>query len=1597
MNFRLTIAAMLLCVTTIYAQQPIPKNYDLKIGLSSYEVSENYSDNMEYMSNVFDNQFFKIIQFYEHPTNEQKATLFNSGVELIAYLPNYAWLASFNENYDFTDLNTYYVRAIIDVPKEYKLSTALQLEDYPNHILDGDNVKLSVTFFNTVDIEKITADLTSKDFQNTTIEDFIFIKEVVVPISKINDFAALPYVQYIEPILPEPTFDGGFVEDRNNERGNYLASEQIGGLHYDGTGITIAVKESGTVDPTYANDFKGRYDNTLDNGAATGNHKTGVARRMGAYGNDNPLYQGMAFGSDIVSTVGNFTNLINTTSSIAVNNSYGYGCYVGNYGSSGRSNDNLIRTNPTFMIAYSAGNIGDTDCSYGAGVGWGTTTGDVKQAKNVIAVGALNTSDQLMNFSSRGPAPDGRIKPDMCAVGPGGTSYACPNVVGGFGQLYHAYNSINGSLPNSGLIKGILQNTADDLGNPGPDFKYGYGRINMRRAYEVIANNTIITDDVANGATDNHILNIPAGTKQVRIMLYWMDYEGTSGSSVALVNDLNLTVTDPNTTVYNPWVLDHTINAVNLDMDAVRAVDALNNMEQITIDNPTAGNHTITINGNSVPQGPQSYYIIYEFLEDEVTVTYPIGGESMEAGETQRIYWDSYGNTSGTFDLSYSTDNGLTWTSIVTGLSNATRFYDWTVPSVITGEAKVKVTRGAISDESAEGFSIIDIPNNLLVVWSCGSDVKLGWDAVVNATGYEVYQLGTKYMTSVGTTTNTHYTINGVSTTDNEYFAVRALGANNAKGRRTNSLEKTPGDVNCIPLELVGNAITSHPSGYFSDCYSPFDNNIKFEFLNTGVNAISSVSVSYQLDNGSIQTEIFNGTVASGDYGEHTFGSSISILTPGTYTLKAWVSPSDADVTNDTATSEITIYSGGTAAYPYTQTFDSWSNCSTGWGCDVACTLEENWYNIPYDVERGDTSDWRTYSGSTPLRSYNTGPSSDHTGSGKYLFIQAVTTGGSSCSYSQSEALSPCIDLTSTTYPNLSFWYHAYGSAIGELHVDVLVDGEWIEDVLTPIIGEKGDAWYQHSGFLTAYIGKKIILRFRYINGSSFKGQIAIDDIEIKERPPVEVEGIEITSHSELKGYFPDCYNDYETTVSFEFENFGTSALTTATMKYQLDAETIISETFNGNIAAGTTHTYDFTTAIDLSNLSTGTHTLTAWIEAASDVDLTNNDAVITFETYSSGTATYPFAENFDSWTGCSTSSSCNSTVCNVSNNWYNVPYDTEKGDDSDWRTRTGGTPTRNGGNATGPAGDHTSGNGNYLYTESSNGTGCQNGTLYLLTPCIDLSTATKPELSFWYHLYGSASGSISVDILTNNIWTEIFTISGNQGDNWIEGTVNLFSYAGQSVVLRFRGLTGNSWSSDMAIDDIEIKENAALPVELTAFAAKAVDNNFIQLNWQTATEINNKGFEILRSTDGVEFEQIGYQTGKGNSIEAVNYTFDDKNVEKGIWYYYQLKQVDFDGQFEMTSIVSASLEAEATFAISEPFPNPTNQSANIRISTNKSLDFDILIYNQLGQIVEQQYFKAGLGENLVQLNTSQWIEGIYIISIQNNGYRTTKKLVIQK
>ena len=309
---------------------------------------------------------------------------------------------------------------------------------------------------------------------------------------------------------------------------------------------------------------------------------------------------------------------------------------------------------------------------------------------------------------------------------------------------------------------------------------------------------------------------MPAGTAQIRVMVYWSDYEGAASASPALVNNINMQVVDPLVTALNPWVL----NPSNQNGVAIRGIDNLNNMEQVTIDNPVAGTYTVNVDGTTIPQGPQEYFLVYEFIQDEVVLTYPVGGEGFNPGTIETIRWDSYGN-SGAFQLEYSTDNGGTWSTIITSVVSTRRYFNWNVPNTVSGEVLVRVSRGMLLSTSDAVFSIISTPLNLNIDWICVDSLQLSWNVVSGATGYEVSQLGVKYMDSVGVTAINSIVLHGMNSAQTDWFSVKALGPNNARGERAFAIEKTPWTVNC-PIDFDASLANLSPvnNGVVLSCIS---------------------------------------------------------------------------------------------------------------------------------------------------------------------------------------------------------------------------------------------------------------------------------------------------------------------------------------------------------------------------------------------------------------------------------------------------------------------------------------------------------------------------------------------------------------------------------------------------------------------------------------------------------------------------------------------------------------------------------------------------------------------------------------------------------
>jgi uncharacterized repeat protein (TIGR01451 family) len=187
------------------------------------------------------------------------------------------------------------------------------------------------------------------------------------------------------------------------------------------------------------------------------------------------------------------------------------------------------------------------------------------------------------------------------------------------------------------------------------------------------------------------------------------------------------------------------------------------------------------------------------------------------------------------------------------------------------------------------------------------------------------------------------------------------------------------------------------------------------------------------------------------------------------------------------------------------------------------------------------------------------------------------------------------------------------------------------------------------------------------------------------------------------------------------------------------------------------------------------------------------------------------------------------------------------------------------------------------------------------------------------------------------------------------------------------------------------------LPVELTSFTA-LVNDRIVTLNWQTATEKNNSGFEIQRKS-GNNWENISFIKGHGTTTEKNYYSFKDNVVnvhsEK---IYYRLKQIDFDGTFEYSSEVFVSKTLPTDFNLSQNFPNPFNPSTQINYSVPKNAFVTLKVYDSNGKEVATLVNESKVPGNYdVNFDASKYASGIYFYTINANSFTSTKKMILMK
>jgi len=198
--------------------------------------------------------------------------------------------------------------------------------------------------------------------------------------------------------------------------------------------------------------------------------------------------------------------------------------------------------------------------------------------------------------------------------------------------------------------------------------------------------------------------------------------------------------------------------------------------------------------------------------------------------------------------------------------------------------------------------------------------------------------------------------------------------------------------------------------------------------------------------------------------------------------------------------------------------------------------------------------------------------------------------------------------------------------------------------------------------------------------------------------------------------------------------------------------------------------------------------------------------------------------------------------------------------------------------------------------------------------------------------------------------------------------------------------------------DKVWITNLQPLPVELTSFIATATSDGVL-LNWTTATEVNNHGFEIERSSDGVEFYTVAFVQGAGTSTERREYVYTNKvDYKGGEIFYYRLKQIDLDGRVQYSDIVEIEFNVPKDFVLHQNYPNPFNPSTTIKYAVPKTSLVSIKVYDLTGQevaLLVNEMKDAGTYE--VKFDARNLASGVYIYKMSADNFTSVKKLNLLK
>lgn len=1603
---------------------------------------------------LVEGHYYRLLQFEEIPNITQFQQLKAADIELLEYIRKNTYIAALPKDIAASTLDRLGIRFVQLIPSHLKIGAALNNRALalatraPNQ---RQTINILLKYYKNLNQQQVLKWCADKDIQILQYNDYQNYIKIKVAIHQVYVLANLPWIAYLE-IAPT----GGEPDDLPAQylhRSNILNTNNIGGRHYDGAGVNVLVRDDGIIGEHL--DFLGRLDQThvrRDLGA----HAEGVAGIIGGAGNIDPNVAGMARAAFIYNAMYEPTFLDNTidlhleNQVMISNSSYSNECNV--FLPNTQIVDQQMKDYPQLLHVFSAGNSNGTDCDYGAGTEWGNITGGHKQGKNVLTVGNVLTDGRLGGSSSRGPAYDGRIKPDIVANGAGqqstgelynyqgfgGTSAAAPSVAGVTAQLYQAYRELNdGEQPEAALIKTCLLNTANDLGQPGPDFKFGWGHLNALRAVKTLEEERYEKGDITQGQFSQHNITVPEGTKELRVMTYWTDVPGSEMATKALVNNLNTQIISPDNSIHLPLVLNSSPEPDLLDLPAVEGLDTLNNMEQIRVVNPTAGLYALLVEGLEIPFGTQSYVMTYEFIGEDITLTYPYGGEGLEEGKTTLLHWDAYGQE-GEFLIEYKENNNSNWAAVAT-VAGTERTYEWSISTTVTGQAYIRISRNGITTTNEQPFSIIGIPENVRVHQVCPDYIQIGWDSVQDATAYQIFSLNGNYIDSIGITNEVFYTIPVASPVDfNNWFAVSAHGANDAKGQRTIA-KSWIGELRDCPqdYDLKMNEILNQNIDDAVRCNMVYEHTLSVKIFNQGLLTADSISFAFQINDDVPIIELSADTLGMNDTLIYTFQTPIQVDTSGVYTLKTWVDiPNEAAPFNDTLASifKVLIY-------------------------ETPDTLD-----VQEDFESADVfpDDWVIYNPDTSQTWIDVETLGSNGHSTNAMLMDNFRYGIEHIGQRDMMQLAP-VDLSETTQPvllfDLAYTYYTdehWDTLAIEISIDCGMTFQAIyektKDELATVPPSilrfeptRSADWRREIVDLSAYLGETIFVRF--VNKMGWGNSLYLDNIHLLEYEDVRGHFLELKSivQPQTNTVF-SCEESYQQPVEIYVQNYDIQAVSNFVVAYQINDDSIVKDTITDSILPNMTYQHRFSSDALLD--SSATYQLTTWVNRLGEEELFQDSAQANFE------LVFP-----------------RDLILNL-----NLLEDFENTETlpEGWRIENPDEQiTWEKVEVIGANGEPTQALSveNFIYNQV-------NTEDVLQLPLVDIMVAADEIPALYFdvaYTYKSVSLTdalrIDVSVDCGQTFETIFykeeeelatapasgaAFTPDAVNDWRKEVVNLSDYVGQEVLLRFVNVNG--FGNNLYLDHIEIKpldfaaptadfiasETTLCPGDLVFFTDLSSGDNrsyfwdfgagasmptsmssgsqvlsFQEPGLQEVTlvvsnaagadtasilmtilDVPQADFDYTQLDNSIIFENLSSDTvaviwdfGDGIFSELVHPTH---TYEKSGTYTVTLTTANECGENSFSQeliVVVSSIQNTAQQQI-QLYPNPTTGVLYLNMSAKKTEELTLRLLNVQQQVLLEKKWSYDIKNNILEFDISTIEQGIYLLSVQGQETSLFFKIV---